>query len=113
MSNNGLPVAEARANLSQLREALTFLLRTSSSSRPRILIGFDGALVFSRGSFSARVAAVGRWPGIATFSSRGVLEKIDHLRVERDSVALKVEGHRLWIGEFFVDCSWRRVAGRL
>lgn len=100
-------VAALTMKFDDLREAFEFVLRSSRTSRARVTVGYDGQeLILLRARSSARVLAVGCWPGTATIYARGVLEKLDQLRPDAGEVTLRVVGPRLSFGEFVVDCNW-------
>jgi len=109
----GDEVAALTMKYDDLRKAVEFVLRSSRTSRARVTIGYDGQeLILLRTGSSARVLAVGCWPGTATIYGRGVLEKLDQLRPDAGQVTLRVVGPRLSFGEFVVDCDWNRQTPR-
>src|SRR5687768_16670229 len=57
-------VAALTMKYNDLREAFEFVLRSSRTSRARVIVGYDGQeLILLRARSSARVLAVGCWPG--------------------------------------------------
>lgn len=102
---NDNPDAELQVNLEELRRAFEFVMKSSRSSRARLHAAFDGNdLILTKARSSAKVTAVGRWPGTVTFPGRDLLRKLAHVGTDGGQVTLTVVGGRLRIGDFVVDC---------